>query len=320
MDWAEFVHPEDLGKVTDTFEKLAKDERNSSATIIRACHKDGTEMWAEFTASPIVEQDGNIIGFTGVTRDVTARVLIEQERQKFFLLAESSGEFVGICDLEMQPIYINPAGMQMVGLPDLAAAYRVKVQDYFFPEDQEFIASEFFPRVQRDGHGDIEIRLRHFLTGEPIWLYYYLFSIHDTDGKVLGWATVSRNITERKRAEEALQAERDLFQTVMNAPRNIHLVYLDRNFNFVRVNEAYAETCGYKPEEMIGKNHFVLYPDPENEVIFARVRDTGESFEVHDKPFLFPDQPGRGGNLLGLDSHPGKRFHGHGDRPHLRPC
>jgi PAS domain S-box-containing protein len=75
---------------------------------------------------------------------------------------------------------------------------------------------------------------------------------------------------------------------------NSHLVYLDRDFNFVRVNETYARTCGYRPEEMIGKNHFALYPDPENEAIFARVCDTGVPVVYHDKPFEFPDQPERG--------------------------
>jgi PAS domain S-box-containing protein len=89
----------------------------------------------------------------------------------------------------------------MVGLPDMAAACRVKVQDYFFPEDQRFIAEEFFPRVMREGHGDVEIRLRHFQTGEAIWFFYYLFSVRDASGTPVGWATVSRDITERKRAE-----------------------------------------------------------------------------------------------------------------------
>jgi PAS domain S-box-containing protein len=80
----------------------------------------------------------------------------------------------------------------------------------------------------------------------------------------------------------------------MNGAKRSHLVYLDPDFNFVRVNETYARTCGYRPEEMIGKNHFDLYPDAENEVIFKRVRDLGEPVEFRDKPFVFPDQPERG--------------------------
>ena len=105
---------------------------------------------------------------------------------------------------------------------------------------------------------------------------------------------IQRELLEKKKAEEALQLERDLLQTVMNGAKNSHLVYLDRDFNFVRVNETYAATCGYRPEEMIGKNHFALYPHAENEAIFARVRDSGEPFSIHEKPFEFPDHPERG--------------------------
>jgi PAS domain S-box-containing protein len=72
------------------------------------------------------------------------------------------------------------------------------------------------------------------------------------------------------------------------------LVYLDRDFNFVAVNPAYARSCRMRPEEFIGKNHFALYPHVENEAIFRRVRDTGEPVFYRDKPFEFPDQPERG--------------------------
>jgi two-component system CheB/CheR fusion protein len=93
---------------------------------------------------------------------------------------------------------------------------------------------------------------------------------------------------------QAIERERDILQAVMNGANTSHLVYLDRDFNFVRVNETYARTCGYRPAEMIGKNHFALYPHAENEAIFTHVRDTGEPYSVHDKPFEFPDQPDRG--------------------------
>jgi PAS domain S-box-containing protein len=95
-------------------------------------------------------------------------------------------------------------------------------------------------------------------------------------------------------ASRSLELERDILQSVMNGARNSHLVYLDREFNFVRVNETYAQSCGYRPDQMIGKNHFALYPNTENEAIFASVRDTGEQVVYHDKPFEFPDQPERG--------------------------
>jgi PAS domain S-box-containing protein len=168
--------------------------------------KDGTTRIWEFSSAPLGPlPDGRRLVIS-MALDVTERRRLEEERHRFFLLAESSSEFIGMCDLDMQPLYVNPAGVRMVGLPDMAAACRVKVQDYFFPEDQAFIANEFFPRVLREGHGDVEIRLRHFQTGEPLWFYYYLFSVHDASGKAIGWATVSRDISERKRLEEERRA------------------------------------------------------------------------------------------------------------------
>jgi PAS domain S-box-containing protein len=100
--------------------------------------------------------------------------------------------------------------------------------------------------------------------------------------------------TENKNVKKAHQREKNILQKVMNGAKNIHLAYLDRDFNFVRVNETYAKTCGYSVEEMIGKNHFELYPHEENEAIFKRVRDSGVAAEFHDKPFVFPDQQERG--------------------------
>ncbi len=106
-------------------------------------------------------------------------------------------------------------------------------------------------------------------------------------------AVILKDITERKRAEAALQRERSLLESVMQTT-DVMLVFFDPQFNFVWVNAAYAKTCQMKPEEMIGKNHFALYPHEENEAIFRQVRDTGEGVFYKDKPFVFPDQPERG--------------------------
>ncbi|HII00214.1 TPA: PAS domain S-box protein [Methanosarcinaceae archaeon] len=95
------------------------------------------------------------------------------------------------------------------------------------------------------------------------------------------------------KAEEALSRERSLLESVMQTT-DVMLVLLDPQFNFPWVNPAYAETCQLKPEEMVGKSHFALYPDAENEAIFRTVRETGKGVFYKDKPFVFPDQPERG--------------------------
>ncbi|EIC28252.1 MULTISPECIES: PAS domain S-box protein [Methylomicrobium] len=253
--------------------------------------RDGTQFTAQVDGSSLVTREGNMLLVTLV--DVTRRKLAEAERDRFVALAEGSTEFIGMCDRNFKPFYVNPAGMRMMGLEDLTAACSVRVQDYYFPEDRAHVSDEFFPRVMREGNAEVEIRFRHFQTGKAIWMLCNVFNLRDEKGRISGWATVGRNIHRRKLTEEALEQQQILLLSIMQAT-DVMLVYLDPRFHFIWVNASYADTCGMKPEELLGKNHFDLYPDPENETIFRQVRDTGKAVFYKDKPFVFPDQPERG--------------------------
>lgn len=174
----------------------------------RTLTRDGRAEWWLASKFPFKDADGmRFVG--GLSVNVTERVLAEQERQKFVLLAERSHEFIGICDNEFVPLYVNPAGRDLVGLDSPEAIRHVKVADFFFPEDQQFITEEFFPRVAVEGHAEVEIRFRHFKTGEAIWMLHSVFRIIDTQGTSIGWGTVSLNITERKRVAEELRQQEE---------------------------------------------------------------------------------------------------------------
>lgn len=69
---------------------------------------------------------------------------------------------------------------------------------------------------------------------------------------------------------------------------------LDPEFNFLLVNHAYAAADEREPSFFPGKNHFDLYPNPENEQIFRRVLRTGEPYFVVAKPFEYAEHPERG--------------------------
>lgn len=73
-----------------------------------------------------------------------------------------------------------------------------------------------------------------------------------------------------------------------------HLAYLDADFNFVLVNSTYAKGSGYTKKELIGKNHFELFPNKENEQIFKKAKSSGKTVKFIAKPFLFPAQTERG--------------------------
>ncbi|WP_031431741.1 hybrid sensor histidine kinase/response regulator [Methylomicrobium agile] len=158
--------------------------------------------WAEMRSAPL-NWDGQP-GYVIALRDITERKHIELERQKFVSLADNSMEFIGMADMNFIPFYINEAGMRLVGLDSLEQGVRTPVREFFFPEDQRFIVEEFFPRVVREGHADVEIRFRHFKSGDAIWIHYNVFTIKDSTGEPIGFATVSRNISVSKQVKAAL--------------------------------------------------------------------------------------------------------------------
>lgn len=176
------------------------------------------------------------------------------QHQLFVSLANNSTEFFGISDLDLKPIYVNPAGLRRVGLDSFEQAAQANVPDFFFPEDQAFIKGDFFERVQHDGHGEVEIRFRHFKTGEPIWMIYTVFLVKNEDGEPLGYGTVSRDITERKQMEEALQKSetqyRNLFNSIDEAFCIVEVMFDDEDkafdYLFMEVNPAFEKVTNLK--------------------------------------------------------------------------
>lgn len=71
------------------------------------------------------------------------------------------------------------------------------------------------------------------------------------------------------------------------------LVVLDRDYNFIRVNEAYATACRKQAADFIGRNHFELYPS-DTKLIFDEVVRTKRPCKTFNRAFVFPDQPERG--------------------------
>ena len=96
----------------------------------------------------------------------------------------------------------------------------------------------------------------------------------------------------RQRAEHALIERSRMLDAVFDHSVSC-LVLLDRRFNFIRVNQAYARACRRAANEFAGRNHFDLYPS-DAQAIFENVVETKQPFQVLARPFSFPEQPERG--------------------------
>ncbi len=98
---------------------------------------------------------------------------------------------------------------------------------------------------------------------------------------------------ERRWAEAALVEQSTTLEAFFSHSLT-PLVFLDKDFNYLRVNEAYAKAWQRDVSEFRGRNHFEFSPHEENETIFRRVVETKVPFQAIAKPFLFPDHPEQG--------------------------
>ena len=169
--------------------------------------RDGSRFWASIVITALRDAHGKLIGFSKITRDLSERRLAEEEQRKLASLVENSSDFIGLATLEGQVLFVNPAGLALVGLEGDEQARTTTILDYVVREDQGKMMQQVLPIVMRDGHWEGEIQFRHFKTGKAISMHQHIFFAGEPGSeRRLALATVSRDITERKLAEEALRA------------------------------------------------------------------------------------------------------------------
>lgn len=91
----------------------------------------------------------------------------------------------------------------------------------------------------------------------------------------------------------ALKIKILLLEEIINST-HAPLSYLDQDFNFMIINWPFIEASGYTKDQLLGKNHFKLFPNAENQALFEQAKKSGTPIEYHSKPFEYFNQPERG--------------------------
>lgn len=175
--------------------------------------KDGSRFWAYVIVDPIRDSEGKLVGFAKVTRDLTERRAAEADlrrsQEQFRLLVQGVTDYaIFLLSLEGTVASWNAGAERIKGYkPEEAIGQHFSI--FYTAEDRATGApAAALETARRDGRFEKEgQRVRK--DGRKFWANVVIDAIRDGEGVLIGFAKITRDITERKRAEETIERTRE---------------------------------------------------------------------------------------------------------------
>jgi PAS domain S-box-containing protein len=250
--------------------------------------KNGERFWAAVNSAPVV-QEGKPIYFILNWVDITERKRIEERLRLAESAVKASVSAIGITDLNANLIYVNPAHADIFGYDSPEEMLGKNVISLFKEVDE--VKDEIETSLATGGATMVEAVLKR-KDGTEFVAEIRASTIMDAQGKPMGLTASIVDITERKRAEEALRESEERYRAVIEGAHDmIQSVALDGSINFV--NQAWLDALGYSKADLPKLNLAkVIHPDclPHCQELFARVLK-GEP--VHNVQTTFLTKDGR---------------------------
>jgi diguanylate cyclase (GGDEF)-like protein/PAS domain S-box-containing protein len=279
----------------------------------------GGGRWLFFTAAPLYDDDGRVVGAIQTCVDITDRKQAAAERlagqQLLTQILQGSPVPTFVIDANHTVTHWNRACEVIMGIP---AAAMIGTRDQwraFYPQPRPVMADlildqsrlseyehyygNYKPSSVIDGAYEAEDYFPHF-PGGGRWLYFTAAPLRGLDGEIIGAIETLQDTTERRRAEEAyaesqrLLAEekyKTLFNEMMNGFALYDVVHDDRgrpvDYRFQTVNPAFEASTGLRADDIRGRTVREVLPGAEMVWLeqFHHVATTGTAaaFEAHSK-------------------------------------
>ncbi|MGB2768339.1 MAG: PAS domain S-box protein, partial [Candidatus Zixiibacteriota bacterium] len=273
MDFSSIILPSDVSKAQVLFRKVKRGETIQDLEISLR-HKSGKTVVVEVSVVPIL-QNKEMSGLYGVARDITERKKAEgalkESEEKYRLLIENSDAAITFFDKNGTYLFLN----------SLAANWlKGKPEDYIgktvYDTFTKGLAGKFvkrFRRIIKSGVGETFEEVVELPPGGRL-ISSNLQPVRDQSGKIAGVQIVTHDITERKRAEEALRESENKYRMLLeNLPQRIF--FKDENSVYISCNDNFAQDLNIKPDEITGKTDYDFFP-----------KELAEKYDTDDKRIM----------------------------------
>ena len=225
--------------------------------------KDGGRFWASASLHKVQDKAGRHIGFVQVTCDITQRkatqdALLESERQ-FRILVQGVTDYA-IYMVDPSGIIVNwNTGAERIKGYTAGEIIGQHVSRFYSREDRAAgLPALGLATAAREGSYETEgWRVRK--DGTRFWAAVVLDAIHDPGGDLIGFAKITRDITERREAQDRLRESERQFRLLVNGVTDYALFMLDPNGIVTSWNAGAERIKGYTAAEIIGQHFSRFY-------------------------------------------------------------
>src|ERR1700752_2310932 len=273
----DFSPREDAQKDWALFQQLKAGSIDHYQLEKRYFRADGSLVWGSLSISLLNRRPSPLV--IAVVEDITDKKRAEEALSRYAAIVESSEDAIASATLDGIIVSCNTGAQHLYGYTEAEAVG--KPITMILPPELRDEEKKILGTVRAGGHISQFETVRVAKTGKRINVSLTIFPIKDASGRTVGVSGIARDITERKRAEEALaemnrtlvaqaaslQAREELLRVfVKNVPAAVAM--LDRDMRYLQVSDRWCSDNSVEASELLGRSRelFPKMPDRWKEV------------------------------------------------------
>ncbi len=269
MTFDRLIADADLERTREHFRKALKGATQNYEIAGR--RKNGTAFQVQVTNIPLVV-NGRIFGVYGIARDITEakRALAElrDNEARLRLITETMDDIVWTQDLNLRTTYVSPSIEKVLGYCS-EERMRQPLEEQLTADSLERVRNLLVEELRLEGEGSadpdrsltIEVEYRR-KDGGTVWMENKIKGIRDAKGRLTGVVGLSRDISKRKDAIDALRASEDKYRQLFDMESDAIFLIDNETGDILEANESASTLYGYGRDELLRMNHTDLSAEP----------------------------------------------------------